>query len=84
MPVDMYIFYTDDSREVYNIPLNMMHSVKKQEYNILQKNLPYWQWTQKEYSFEIPASLDHVKWIMIDASQRLGDVNYNNNVYPKQ
>ncbi|MDR1876706.1 MAG: M1 family metallopeptidase [Flavobacteriaceae bacterium] len=84
MPVDVYVLYTNGSQEIYNIPLNMMHNSKKQEFNIVQKTLPYWKWTQKEYSFEIPTSPDRIKSILVDASRRLGDINYDNNIYPKQ
>ncbi len=84
MPVDVFVSYTDGSNEIYSIPLNMMHNTKKQEFSIPQKNLPYWKWTQKEYSFEIPVPRDKIKFMIIDATQRLGDINYNNNIYPKK
>ncbi|MDR2123125.1 MAG: M1 family metallopeptidase [Flavobacteriaceae bacterium] len=84
MPVEVLVIYTDNSQEIYNIPLNIMHNSKKQKYAATSKILPYWKWTQKEYSFEIPASPDKIKFMMIDPSQRLGDINYNNNVHPKQ
>lgn len=83
MPVDVYVSYADGTQEIYNIPLNMMHNSKKQEFSIPMKVLPYWKWTQKEYIFDLPSPLGNIKSIMIDATQRLGDVNYKNNIYPK-
>lgn len=84
MPVDLYVSYTDGTQEIYTIPLNMMHNMKKQEFSIPMKLLPYWKWTQKEYTFNLPFSMDKIKSMMIDATQRLGDVNYQNNIYPKK
>ncbi|MDR3273093.1 MAG: M1 family metallopeptidase [Flavobacteriaceae bacterium] len=84
MPVDLYVALKNGSQEVYNIPLNMMHNTKHQEFNLPQKNLPYWKWTQKEYTLEISAPMTEIKFLMIDATQRLGDINYKNNLYPKQ
>lgn len=84
MPVDLYVSYTDGTQEIYTIPLNMMHNTKKQEFSIPMKLLPYWKWTQKEYTFNLPFSMDKIKSMMIDATQRLGDVNYQNNIYPKK
>jgi len=84
MPVDLYVILKDGTPEVYNIPLNMMRNAKSQEFGIPQKTLPYWKWTQKEYTLKIPASPENIKLLMIDATQRLCDINYNNNIYPKQ
>lgn len=84
MPVDLYVSYTNGTQEIYTIPLNMMHNTKKQEFSIPMKLLPYWKWTQKEYTFNLPFSMDKIKSMMIDATQRLSDVNYQNNIYPKK
>ncbi|TWP29779.1 M1 family peptidase [Apibacter muscae] len=81
MPVDVFIVYTNGNKEIYNIPLNLMHNSKKQEFGIPQKTLPYWKWTHKEYSFILPIPLDKIDLIMLDASQRLGDIDYQNNLY---
>ncbi|TWP24725.1 M1 family peptidase [Apibacter muscae] len=81
MPVDVFIVYTNGNKEIYNVPLNLMRNSKKQEFGIPQKTLPYWKWTHKEYSFILPIPLDKIDLIMLDASQRLGDIDYQNNLY---
>lgn len=83
MPIDVYVTYTDGSKQIYNIPLNMMHNYKKQESDLNQINLPYWKWTQKEYEFSLNVSPENIKTIEIDATYRMADINRENNIYPK-
>lgn len=83
MPIDVNVTYSDGSKQIYNIPLNMMHNYKKQESEVNQKNLPYWKWTQKEYEFSLNVSPEKIKSIEIDASYRMADINRENNIYPK-
>ncbi|QYN49660.1 M1 family metallopeptidase [Apibacter sp. ESL0432] len=83
MPIDVNVTYSDGSKQIYNIPLNMMHNYKKQESDINQKNLPYWKWTQKEYEFSLNVSPEKIKSIEIDATYRMADINRENNIYPK-
>ncbi|MGM5631672.1 M1 family metallopeptidase [Apibacter raozihei] len=81
MPVDIYVTCADGSQKIYTIPLNMMHDAKDQEFDIPQVQLPYWKWTQKTYSFELPVKLNNIKTIEIDSTQRLADSNITNNIY---
>lgn len=83
MPIDVNVTYTDGSKQIYNIPLHMMHNYKKQESDVNQKNLPYWKWTQKEYEFSLNVSSEKIKSIEIDATYRMADINRENNIYPK-
>lgn len=83
MPIDVNVTYSDGSKQIYNIPLNMMHNYKKQESDVNQKNLPYWKWTQKEYEFSLNVSPEKIKSIEIDATYRMADINRENNIYPK-
>lgn len=83
MPIDVNVTYSDGSKQIYNIPLNMMHNYKKQESDVNQKNLPYWKWTQKEYEFSLDVPPEKIKSIEIDASYRMADINRENNIYPK-
>lgn len=83
MPIDVNVTYPDGSKQIYNIPLNMMHNYKKQESDVNQKNLPYWKWTQKEYEFSLNVSPEKIKSIEIDATYRMADINRENNIYPK-
>lgn len=83
MPIDVYVTYSNGTKQIYNIPLHMMHNYKNQENTIDQINLPYWKWTQKEYEFSLPVSPEIIKSIEIDATYRMGDVNRDNNIYTK-
>ncbi|QII72291.1 M1 family metallopeptidase [Apibacter sp. B2966] len=83
MPIDVNVTYSDGSKQIYNIPLHMMHNYKKQESEVNQKNLPYWKWTQKEYEFSLNVSPEKIKSIEIDATYRMADINRENNIYPK-
>jgi hypothetical protein len=83
MPIDVYVTYSDGSKQIYNIPLNMMHNYKKQESDLNQINLPYWKWTQKEYEFSLNVSPENIKTVEIDATYRMADINRENNIYPK-
>lgn len=83
MPIDVNVTYSDGSKQIYNIPLNMMHNYKKQESDVNQKNLPYWKWTQKEYEFSLDVPPEKIKSIEIDATYRMADINRENNIYPK-
>ncbi|MXO34458.1 M1 family peptidase [Apibacter sp. B3889] len=83
MPIDVNVTYSDGSKQIYNIPLNMMHNYKKQESDVNQKNLPYWKWTQKEYEFSLDVPPEKIKSIEIDTTNRMADINRENNIYPK-
>lgn len=83
MPIDVNVTYSDGSKQIYNIPLHMMHNYKKQESDVNQKNLPYWKWTQKEYEFSLDVPPEKIKSIEIDATYRMADINRENNIYPK-
>lgn len=83
MPIDVNVTYSDGSKQIYNIPLHMMHNYKKQESDVNQKNLPYWKWTQKEYEFSLNVPPEKIKSIEIDATYRMADINRENNIYPK-
>ncbi len=83
MPIDVWVSYKNGKKEIYNIPLDLMRGEKKENIN----NIPLilisdWGWTYPEYTFKIPASLDDIEKIEIDATERMADVDKANNVYP--
>jgi len=41
--------------------------------------MPYWPWTQKEYTLTIPYTKSQLSVLGIDLSQRIADVNMENN-----
>jgi hypothetical protein len=56
-----------------------MYGEKPDEGNIPRTIHTEWRWTHPEYAFEITKNIGLIKSIEIDPSQRLADVNRNNN-----
>lgn len=81
MPIDLYVTYEDGSQESFYIPLQMMRGEKPNPYpNLTRIVLSDWAWAYPEYVFEINNG-KKVKNMMIDASQRMADINPENNVF---
>ena len=81
MPIDFYVEYTDGSKEMIYIPLQMMRGEKTQEFNSMDwRILDDWTWTSSTYQFSLPKPLSEVKLMFIDPTQRLADINYQNNI----
>ena len=79
MPIDFSILTKDKKTVNYHITLNMMRTPKKSDYFGNFQTLPYWYWTAKEYSFTIPYKKEDLQILGIDFTQRLADVNPENN-----
>ena len=79
MPVDVLVTYKDGSQELHYIPLNLMYGEKPAEGTVPRTVHTEWKWTHPEYAFEISKNIGQIKSIEIDPSQRLADVNKNNN-----
>lgn len=79
MPIDFSILTKDNKLETYHIPLNMMREPKKTDFFGKFSVLNYWNWTANTYTFTIPYSKDKLQAMGIDFTQRLADVNPDNN-----
>lgn len=79
MPVDFSVMTTDKKIITYQIPLNMTHSWKEKDIYGDFKTMEYWPWTQKEYTLTIPYTKSQLAVLGIDFSQRIADVNMENN-----
>lgn len=79
MPIDFSILTKDKKVINYNIPLSLTHTWKTADIYGPIQNLPYWPWTQQEYSFTIPYSKDQISALGIDFSHRMADVNPEDN-----
>ena len=79
MPLDILVQYKDGSAELFYIPIRLMRGEKANEYEAKRTILEDWQWVAKSYSFEIPGSVDNIGRIIIDPSQRLADINLEDN-----
>lgn len=86
MPIDLLVEYEDGSRELFYIPLREMRGEKPAEnyeiYSGVKRTiLPDWFWTKPNYT--IPVS-KKVKKAWIDPTERLADINYEDNAYSAQ
>ena len=54
MPIDFGVMTTDKKIVTYQIPMNMTHTWKEKDAYGEFKTMPYWPWTQKEYTLTIP------------------------------
>ena len=81
MPIDFSVLTTDKKVVNYQIPVNLTHVWKTKDNFGDFKSLDYWPWTQKEYTFTIPFPKNQLQVLGIDFSQRLADVNMEDNFY---
>lgn len=81
MPIDFSLITKENKLINYHIPMNMTHTWKEKDIYGEFKTIPYWPWTQKEYSITVPYSKSQLTAIGIDFSQRLADVNPNDNFF---
>lgn len=79
MPIDFSVLTKDKKVVNYNIPLSLTRTWKSKDIYGPFKTLPYWAWTQQEYTFTIPYTKAQLSAIGIDFSQRLADVNPEDN-----
>lgn len=79
MPIDFSILTKDNKTVTYQIPLNMTRTWKSGDIygNFLTQ--PYWPWTQKEYTLTVPFNKSQIAALGIDFSQRLADINLEDN-----
>ena len=79
MPVDFSILTKDNKVVNYQIPSSITQEWKQKDIYGDFKTLDYWPWTQKEYTFTVPYSKAQISVLGIDFSQRLADVNPEDN-----
>ena len=80
MPIDLMIEYKDGTKQLFYIPLNLMFGAKPHEDNSVQRKLlDEWKWTDPSYNLQLDRKLTEIKTIEIDPSQRMADVERQNN-----
>lgn len=79
MPLDLQVTFDDGSIANYYIPLRMMFGQKPAE-GLKRTVLPDWAWAYPEYVFVIESDKT-VQKVVIDASERMADINRDNNVF---
>lgn len=86
MPIDLVVSYTDGSKEFLNIPLRMMRGNKEDSFygDLPMKVLDDWAWTHPVYELELEKPIEDIQKIEIDPSQRMADINQEDNVWEKE
>ncbi len=74
MPLDVSVEYADGSKELFNIPLEMMRGNKPTKATVLKD----WGWAYTTYSFDVSKK---VKSVEIDKTGFMADINPLNNVF---
>ena len=82
MPLDIVVSYKDGTQENFYIPLELMRGEKTEKLYSKTTLLSDWGWTYPEYTFIIDRPSTDVDRIVIDPSQRMADINLENNTYP--
>lgn len=84
MPIDLYVTYQDGSIEVYNIPLQIMRGAKPQDADgVTWITAESWSWTHPTYSLQLSKGMDQIAKIEIDPTERLADIDRENNIWEK-
>lgn len=79
MPIDFQLTFKDGSSEIHYIPLDLMYGAKPAEDATDRKVYPAWKWTAETYVIESDRRLADISIAEIDPSQRLADVERQNN-----
>ena len=77
MPLDLEVEYSDGSKELFYIPLQMMRGEKPVSSDV--RTINDWAWAYPTYSFSINKSKSEIKSISIDPKEMMADVNKENN-----
>ncbi|MEX2569641.1 MAG: M1 family metallopeptidase [Cyclobacteriaceae bacterium] len=80
MPIDLVITYRDGQQETVYLPLPMMRGEKPTEVEMPQRSFTQaWPWTHPEAEVILKKAKSQIKSIEIDPSQRMADINRENN-----
>lgn len=82
MPLDVVVSYKDGTQENFYIPLEIMRGEKNEKWYSKTTLMADWGWTYPEYSFTIDRNIADIQAIVIDPSQRMADIDVDNNVWP--
>jgi len=80
MPIDILLEYSDGKKEMVYIPMYLMFGRKPvEDRSIPRVEFEPWKWTHPYYTFEINRRLADLKIIEIDPTQRMADIERQNN-----
>lgn len=82
MPVDLLVTFRDGTRQMEYIPLDLMFGEKPNETPSVPREVyPAWPWTNPVYTITLPVPREKIGSIEIDPSQRMADINRDNQKY---
>lgn len=79
MPIDLEVEYTDGTKELFYIPLQMMRGEKPS--NSPRKVVNDWAWAYPTYTLSVNKSKNDIKSIVIDPKEMMADINKENNKF---
>ncbi|MEI9942714.1 MAG: hypothetical protein WDN26_00690 [Chitinophagaceae bacterium] len=79
MPIDLKLTFRDSTSEMHYIPIDLIVWRKAGGRYTPRKIYPAWKWTNEKYIIESDKRLSDIIVAEIDPSQRLADVERQNN-----
>ena len=80
MPIDLVVTYENGKKETLYFPLTIMRGNKKAESHLPERTMTQrWPWTNNTIEIKIDQSSSPVKSLLIDASERMADIDKSNN-----
>lgn len=80
MPIDLMVEFENGETKLFYIPMVIMRGGKDQEYEGMERVvLDDWPWVRNSYTFSFPANGVAISSIEIDPSQRMADIDRENN-----
>lgn len=79
MPIDFSVVTQDGKLVNYYIPTTLTRNNKQEDIFGGFQTQKAWAWTQKEYLLNLPYKKSNLKVVGIDFSQRMADINWDNN-----
>ncbi len=80
MPIDLLLRFKDGSTEMHYIPLNLMYGQKPDENPARGRTVhEEWRWTHPTYIVEFKKRLLDLKYVEIDPTKRMADIEQKDN-----
>ena len=79
MPLEIVVKYSDNTQDLYYIPLSIMRGTKSFDSKDKVKILSDWSWVNPKYSFKVDTKKRKIYSIEIDPSMKMADVDRSNN-----
>ena len=79
MPLEIVIKYSDETKDIFYIPLSIMRGVKSFDSKTNIQVLSDWSWVNFKYSFKVDTKKRKIYSIEIDPSMKMADVDRSNN-----